>query len=258
LEIYHEPLSDVNAYLEKTGTWTIEGQRPEYDRLLRYVGHYHSITPQSRMLEVGTGMGAVPILAKLNGLNLKGLEISQQLIDHAKALGRAAGVDPDIELANIETAELGEACYDVIICSNVFEHVEYWYKGVEKVYRALKPGGAMFFESTNKWTIKSGEYPPLLCYGYLPNWMRYQLRKWIHGPDIMKLGIDFHQYTYSGLRRDFKAIGFSQIHDILDFVDTERPKSNLKKKFLKLSQRSWFFRKLFLTFFPATTFVLVK
>jgi hypothetical protein len=104
---------------------------------------------------------------------------------------RYAAVDPDIELTNLETADIGEACYDVIICSSVFEHA------------------------------------------------------------------DFHQFRYVGLRRAFKRIGFSQIHDILDFADPQRF-SGFKKKFIELSQRYWLFRKLFLLLFPTTTFVLVK
>jgi hypothetical protein len=95
-------------------------------------------------------------------------------------------------------------------------------------------------------------------YGWLPNWARYQFRKWIHGPDIMKLGIDFHQFRYSGMRKAFQRLGFKEIHDILDFADPDRSQSGLKRKFFKLSQRNWFFRKLFLFLFPTTTFVLVK
>lgn len=258
MQIHHEELSDVSAYLAKNASLTLEDKRPEYDRLLRYVGKYHSITPQTRMLEVGTGIGAVPILAKLNGLNLKGLEISPQLIEHAKAWGRQLGVDTDIELSNLETAELGENCYDIIICSSVFEHVEYWYEGVGKVYRALKPGGVMFWESTNKWTIFGGELGQMPFYGWLPNWMRYRLRIWIHGPDIMKLGIDFHQFRYPALRKAFRQIGFSEIHDIVDVADVNRQKSALKRKLLQMSRRSWLFRKLFLFCFSTTTFVLVK
>lgn len=258
MQIHHESLSDVDAYLANNGSQTLEDKRPEYDRLMRYVGAYHSITPQTRMLEVGTGIGAVPILAKLNGLNLRGLEISPQLIAHAKAWGKQLGVDPDIVLDNLETTDLGENCYDIIICSSVFEHVEYWYEGLAKIYRALKPGGVMFWESTNKWTIKSGEYPPMLFYGWLPDWARYQFRKWIHGPDIMKLGIDFHQFRFGMLRKAFKRIGFSEIHDILDFTDPNRAHSTLKRTFIRLSQRFWLFRKIFLFLFPTTTFVLVK
>src|SRR5580704_58610 len=211
MEIHQEALSDVTLYLQTHRSRTIEDMRPEFDRLMRYAGKFHPIAPETRMLEVGTGIGAVPILAKMNGWNLKGLEISSQLIEYAKSWGRQLGVDPDIELNNLETADLGENCYDVIICSSVFEHVEHWETGLAKVHRALKPGGVLFWESTNKWALRSGEYP-LFFYGWMPNWMRYRFRIWKQGPDIMKLGIDFHQFTYVGLRRAFRRTGFSKIY----------------------------------------------
>jgi SAM-dependent methyltransferase len=258
MEIHHQELADVNAYLAKNGAQTLEDKRPEYDRLMRYAGKFHPITPQTRMLEVGTGIGAVPILSKLNGLNLKGLEISPQLIEHAKKWGRELGVDPDIELANLETAELGEACYDVIICSNVFEHVEHWEAGLAKVYRALVPGGVMFFESTNKWALRSGEYPPLFFYGWMPDWMRYRFRIWVHGPDIMKLGIDFHQFTYIRLRRDFRRAGFSEVHDVTELADIKPTHNYLKRRVLQAAKQSRMFRELFLFFFDATTLVAIK
>jgi SAM-dependent methyltransferase len=258
MEIYQEPLSDVTAYLAKHGSKTLDDKRPEYERLLRYSGKYHVITPETKILEIGTGIGAVPILGKLNGLNLKGLEISPQLVEHAKAWGRQLGAEPDVELNNLETAELGVAVYDVIICSSVFEHVEFWKPALVKVHRALKPGGVLFWESTNKWTIKSGEYPPMLFYGYLPDFARYAFRKLIHGADIMKLGIDFHQFRYGLLNKTFRQIGFSEIHDIVDVADIRPGQSGLKAKLIELSKKYWIFRKLFLFFFPTTTFVVVK
>jgi SAM-dependent methyltransferase len=258
MEIYHQELSDVSAYLAKNGSLTLDDKRTEYERLMRYAGKYHPITPETRMLEVGTGIGAVPILSKLNGLNLKGLEISPQLIEHAKKWGRQVGVDPDIELANLETADLGESCYDVIICSSVFEHVEHWEAGLAKVYRALAPGGVLFWESTNKWALKSGEYPPLFFYGWMPNWLRYRFRRWVHGPDIMKLGIDFHQFTYIGLRRAFRRVGFSKAYDIADLADIKPTHNALKRNVLSAAKRFRAFRELFLFFFEGTTMVGVK
>jgi ubiquinone/menaquinone biosynthesis C-methylase UbiE len=258
MEIHHQELSDVSAYLAKNGSLTLEDKRPEYERLMRYAGKFYPITPETRMLEVGTGIGAVPILSKLNGLNLKGLEISPQLIEHAKKWGRQLGVDPDIELANLETVELGESCYDVIICSSVFEHVEHWQAGLAKIYRALAPGGVLFWESTNKWALKSGEYPQLFFYGWMPNWMRYQFRKWVHGPDIMKLGIDFHQFTYVGLRKAFRRTGFSKAYDVVDLAEIKPTYSALKQNVLRAAQKSRIFREVFLFFFDGTTLVAVK
>ena len=69
-------------------------------------------------------------------------------------IGKRNGIVPDIELGNVEDTDIGKDRYDVIIASSVFEHVEYWRRGLEKVYTALKPNGALFFESTNKYMLR--------------------------------------------------------------------------------------------------------
>jgi SAM-dependent methyltransferase len=256
MELYKEELSDVTRYLTKRQFETLKDKEPFFRRILKYVGKYKPIGPDLRMIEIGTGSGSFPILCKLSGLQCEGLEISPQLVEHAHAWGKQLGAEPDIRLGNLEDEDLGEAVYDVIIASSVFEHVEFWRPGLEKMYRALKPGGALFFESTSKWSIKSGELPPMPCYGWLPNWARYRLRTIIHGPDIMKLGIDFHQFTFLGLRRAFRQIGFSQCHDIVDLA--EGNSSGKKALILNAARRSRLIREPLLLFFEATTFVCIK
>jgi hypothetical protein len=98
----------------------------------------------------------------------------------------------------------------------------------------------------------------MLFYGYLPDFARYAFRKVIHGPDIMKLGIDFHQFRYGLLNKAFRKTGFSKIYDIVDVADPRPGQSGTKVKLMQLSKKYWIFRKLFLFFFPTTTFVVVK
>ena len=136
-------------------------------------------------------MGWFPILCKANGLQCKGLEISPQLIKAAIELGAENGIEPDIELGNVEETDIGTGQYDVIVASSVFEHVERWRDGLKRIYQALRPGGVLFFESSNKFSLKPTEYP-IPFYGALPDRMRYRLRIMAQGPEIMKLGIDFN------------------------------------------------------------------
>ena len=210
------------------------------------------------MLEIGTGTGWFPLLCKQKGLNCKGLEISYQLIDYARDLGARYGIEPDIELGNIEDTDLGRETYDVIIASNVFEHVEHWQPGIRKIYAALRPGGAMFFESTNKFSLTSGEYTGVPLYGWLPNGARYALRKKVHGPDIMKLGIDFHQFRYGLLRREFRDIGFSRIYDRVDMADPAHVSAPWKAWVVNFGKSNRIFRTLSLTFSDVTRFVCIK
>jgi SAM-dependent methyltransferase len=257
VKVYHEPLSDVVKYLKNNKDISLEAQTPHFEGIMRAVQRYHPIDAGTKILEVGTGTGWLPILCKQRGWNCKGLEISPQLIEFAKNWGAQYGVDPAIELGNLEDTDLGRDQYDIIICSNVFEHVEHWRKGVRKVYEALKAGGVMYFESTNKCSFTSGEYSfPL--YGWLPNWARYQLRIARQGPDIMKLGIDFHQFTHPGLRREFRRAGFTRILDRVEIAEEGWVSAEWKKPVIKISKKFPPAKVVSLMFSDATRFICQK
>lgn len=258
MKVYREELSDVTRYLDKRGGRPLQEWVPQYENLLRVVGRIRPVETSHRMLEVGTGTGWFPILCKKNGLFCKGLEISPQLVEFAREYGRLNGVEPDIELGNLEESNLGSNVYDTIICSSVFEHVEDWRHGLAVVHKALKPGGVLFFESTNKFSLTSGEYPEFPLYGWLPNWARYALRKRVHGPDIMKLGIDFHQFRYGQLRAEFRKLGFSRILDRVDLADPEHMPPGRRRTVLQWCRRSSVAKNTVLTFFEMTTFLCQK
>lgn len=258
MEIHHEDLTDVSRYLANNQRMRLEDKEKRYRTYLRVVEPHIRIDSDTKILEVGTGTGWFPLLCKKNGLNCKGLEISPQLIEYAREVGREYGIEPDIELGNLEDTDLGRGTYDVIIASSVFEHVEYWQQGLKKIYDALKPGGVVFFESTNKFSFTSGEYTGVPLYGWLPDAARYKLRKMVHGDDIMKLGIDFHQFRHSLLRREFERLGFSRIYDRVEMADTNHVSAEWKKWVVRVSQQNGLIKWLSLTFADATRFVCVK
>jgi SAM-dependent methyltransferase len=225
------------------------------------VRRYKALDANSRMIEIGTGTGWFLLLCQLEGLQCKGLEISPQLIHRAKELGAKYNLVPDIELGNLEETDLGENQFDVAICSNVFEHVEHWREGIRKVTRALKPGGLLFFESTNKFSFTSGEYsafPLYGFYGWLPDKLRYQYRIAAQGPDIMKLGIDFQQFRHSVLRREFERNGFKTILDRVEMADEDAVSTAFRKAVVRWSRRLPPLKALSLAFSDATRFICLK
>jgi SAM-dependent methyltransferase len=197
------------------------------------------------------------LLCKRDGWKCKGLEISSQLIEFAREFGRAHNLEPDIELGNIEEADIGNCCYDVIIANSVFEHIEKWQIALDRVYRALKPGGMFFFTSTNKFSFISYEYSEYPLYSWLPNRQRYRLRMARQGADIMKLGIDFNEFTYPELRRAFRKAGFSKIYDRLQAVDVDQFRS-WKGAVVRLIRATPLLKEPILTFCDATLFVCIK
>jgi len=258
MKVYQETLADVDRYIENHRDISLEAYEPRFESYLRPVRRFKEITSETQILEIGTGPGWFPILCKQRGLCCKGLEISSQLIEVARETGRRYGVEPNIELGNIEESSLPANFYDVVIASSVFEHVEDWRGGLRNVYRCMRPGGVLFFESTNKFSFVSGEYRGMPLYGWLPNSWRYTLRKKVHGPDIMKLGIDFHQFTHGCLRREFKRIGFSQVLDRVEIAEENYVSTGFRRFVVRMAKRCPPFRFLALAFAEATRFVCVK
>jgi SAM-dependent methyltransferase len=257
MQIHHEELAEIQRFIDNEKHYGLQGKAAQYERYLRCIGKARKVDAGTRMLEVGTGTGWFPLLCKANGLQCKGLEISPQLIKVARELGAENGIEPDIELGNIEDTDIGIEEYDVIVASSVFEHVEKWYEGLRTVYRALRPGGVLFFESTNKFALKHWEYQRVPLYGWLPDALRYRLRIMAQGPEIMKLGIDFNQFRYPQLRRALREIGFKTILDAVDLSDLGRLRG-LKKALMASAKRYALARSILLTFMDATTLVCTK
>lgn len=257
MQIHHENLAEIQRYIDNEKQYTLQDKVPQYERYLRFIGKARKVDASLRMLEVGTGTGWFPVLCKVHGLRCNGLEISPQLIEVAMGLGEQAGVVPDIQLGNVEDIDIGMGQYDVIVASSVFEHVEKWRDGLRSVYRALSPGGVLFFESTNKFSLQSWEYPALPLYGWLPDPLRYRFRMLVQGPDVMKLGIDFNQFRYPLLRRVLREIGFKTILDPVDLAEPESA-TRLKRGVLVAAKQSRAVRHLVLTFMGATTLVCTK
>jgi SAM-dependent methyltransferase len=258
VEIHYEGISGF-SHSDIHKSVGLDEKLSDFEAVIKLIKRFKSIDGNMAMLEVGTGAGWFEILCKKNGLSCKGLEIDPKLVEHARDIGRKYGVEPDIELGNIEEMDIGRLTYDVIIANSTFEHVEHWRKGLKKIFDALKPGGLFYFYSTNKFSIVQGEYDfPL--YSWLPDGWRYRLRIARQGEEIMKNGIDFNQFTYFQLRSVFKQLGFSRIIDrveILDPNNLNNPKLH-KKAILRVLKHIRPLKELVLFFSSGTLFICIK
>ena len=258
MKVYTEDLPDVSKYLENYKSKSLEYFDGQLQSYLGPIQRYHKIDASTKILEIGTGVGWFPIRCKQRGWDCIGLEISPQLIEYAKQLGARHGVVPDIRLGNIEEADFGSEVFDIVVASNVFEHIEHWKESLAIIYRMLKPAGVLFFESTNKFSFVSHEYKGVPLYGWLPDGLRYGVRKMVQGPDIMKLGIDFNQFRHANLRKEFKKAGFSGIYDRIEIAEESAVSSEFRKKVVRLSRANSLIKAASLTFSDATRFICVK
>lgn len=257
METYQEAIPDIERYI-RNHSQGLEYYRPQYDGTRRNIERFYKIQPgKTKVLEIGCGTGWLPILFRKDGVECDGLEISWQLRDYAEKQAHEIGLETSgIRLGNIEKDEIGIGTYDIIVANSVFEHVEIWRPALEKVFRALRPGGLFQFSSTNKFSLTSGEHWfPL--YGWFPDQSRYKLRQMFDGPEIMKLGIDFNQFRYPLLDEVFKKIGYSKIYDRVDMKDPAEF-SGMKAMLLSAAKNSGVVRSLIRTLDPATVLTCIK
>lgn len=249
----------VLEFVKEGKQLSVEDKRSEFEAILKIIRRFKTLNAATRILEIGTGLGWLVVLCEQAGMKCKGIEVIPELVDYGRKLGKRYGIDPDIEVGNIAEKDIGASAYDVIIATSTFEHVKDWKEGLTRVFTGLKPGGVFYFYSTNKFCFKSGEYD-FPFYGWLPNRWRYRLRVARQGPDIMRSGIDWNQFTYFQLRRFFKRLGFARVLDRVDVLDADNLNhpTAVKKIILRILQRVKFLRHLVLFFSDGTHFICIK
>jgi len=225
----------ARAYLAQAGAAPLEALEREFDGLLRRIGRFTPISSETRMLEVGVGTGWFEVACAMRGLTCVGLERLPEFAAFARELGRKHGFELEIEEGSVDATPLGDQVYDVVIATSVFEHVRDWEGGLENIYQALKRGGVFYFYSTNRFSLRSGEYPGLPLYGWLPDKLRY-------------------------LARRFREIGFSEVLDRTELVrgpeDLIVPTA--RKVAVSKAAQLPLVRTLARTFASGNTFVCVK
>lgn len=204
----------VKEYIEKKKKSIVYDNQLQFNQIIDILNKFKNIDKNTNILEVGCGTGWLSVSLVKNGYKSQGLEYNKDLVVFARELALQNKIDVKFINANIENADIGSEKFDVIIVSSVFEHVEKWKDGFANIYRALKKDGILYFNSTNKYGFTSGEYN-MLMYGWLPNKLRFSIRKRAHGDAIMDWGIDFNQFNYIQLRSFFKQVGFSEIYDVI-------------------------------------------
>jgi SAM-dependent methyltransferase len=116
---------------------------PTAARLVRFA----NIQPGQYVLDVGCGTGVVAITAARLGARVSALDLTPELLTHARENARIAGVNVDWHEGDAEQLPFGDAEFDVVVSQ--FAHIFAPRPEVvtAEMLRVLKPGGTIAFST---------------------------------------------------------------------------------------------------------------
>lgn len=109
-------------------------------RLLEHLAASGIGLPGQTVLDLGTGTGSLARLFAGNGAVVTGLDPAAALLEQARELDRAAGVEVEYLVAKAERTGLPDASFDVVSAGQCWQ----WFAAPEaaaEVMRLLRPGG---------------------------------------------------------------------------------------------------------------------
>lgn len=109
---------------------------------------------ESRILDVGVGMGR--LLSRIDAKEKHGMDISMDYLLQAKEKAI------DACFAKIEDMPYRNDAFDIVVCTDVLEHVINLHSAVKNVMSVLKPGGLLIARTPYKENLKryvQSDYP---------------------------------------------------------------------------------------------------
>jgi SAM-dependent methyltransferase len=124
----------VEAEVEQTHWWFVNRRRL-FDAELKRAG----VSTGARSLDVGTGTGAnLRLLQELGFRNVTGLDASEDAIRFCAAKGL-----PPVRRGDITALPFADSSFDLILATDVIEHVDDDGTALRELRRALAPNGTL-------------------------------------------------------------------------------------------------------------------
>ncbi|WP_299766525.1 class I SAM-dependent methyltransferase [uncultured Dokdonia sp.] len=122
-----------------------------------------------QVLDAACGPGKYAEILLLEGANVVGLDISPEMIKHAKERNKGAGTFFVHDLEH-PFHQLENDTFDVVVCALAMHYIENWDHTLQEFYRVLKPNGKLvisiehpFFEYTYFKSQRYFEVEPVSC-----------------------------------------------------------------------------------------------
>jgi SAM-dependent methyltransferase len=130
-------------------TWA-DAKREFVDYYVKRLGEENISLYPGRVLSVGSGTGYHEIELKKRGVDVVGIDYSEEISSVACALCDRLGLPPLFSQGDITTRTAFEDdSFDYVLCTQVLHHIRDVDSALIEVHRVLKPGGAVIILELN-------------------------------------------------------------------------------------------------------------
>jgi len=174
-ELYDEGYYHGDVYPD----YTIESVKATNEKRMNLVKQFWK--GKGKILDVGCALGFFLLIAKNQGFDTYGIDISEYAIQEAKKILGTSVVCNDVE----KKIPFRDKFFDVITCWDVIEHLQNPRLFLKRLSRKLRHGGLLFIETLNyeslsrklmkeNWYYFTNGYHPTPCItiSILENWLK--------------------------------------------------------------------------------------
>lgn len=106
---------------------------------------------QADVLNLGCSTGIIDEYIAPHVRTMTGVDIDEPAI--ALASSRVTAPNVQFQLGDAMKLAFADATFDIVICSQVYEHVPDAGRMMAEIHRLLRPGGVCYFAATNRWAL---------------------------------------------------------------------------------------------------------
>lgn len=150
------------------------------------------------LLNVGGSAGIIDNYLARHFAAVIGVDIDEPAVTHAKVIFQRENLE--FQVGDALDLQFPDSSFDVVVCSQVYEHVPNAAKMMQEIHRVLKPGGVCYFAASNRLMWNEPHYNlPLLS--VIPRPLAHLYIR------LMGRAESYyeHHYSYWGLRHLVKA-----------------------------------------------------
>jgi ubiquinone/menaquinone biosynthesis C-methylase UbiE len=213
----------VEYYAEKSAQpELIRHFRSIQKTILSRIGQRSGKSEKFDVLDVGCNAGTQCLVWTELGHRVHGLDVNEPLLKLAGRRAAAAGYRVDFRLGSAVDLPWPDNSMDVCIALELLEHVVDWQRCLDEFTRVLRPGGVLYFSTTNRLCPKQQEFN-LFAYSWYPAPLKRHFERLASTtrPAVANYAMypAVNWFTPYELHRELARRGFASF-DRFDLIDT--------------------------------------